>query len=190
MRRLLDKKDREVISLLEADPTLSQREIAEKLGLSQPSVGMRLKKLKESGAISFQVGVDLRKYGLYLAKVEVTTKDPTLVLDFFKHCPYFLNGMAMSGRNNLCLFLMGEDLSSIESIVNSHLRADPKIDQVDFDVIISSTHDLVFPVKMKITKQEKQPCGYGTECADCSYFKADRCLGCPITGQYRGTFWE
>ncbi|MFQ5801096.1 MAG: Lrp/AsnC family transcriptional regulator, partial [Candidatus Hydrothermarchaeales archaeon] len=142
MGKLLDNKDREVISLLEENPTLSQREIAEHLGLSQPSVGMRLKKLKESGAISFQAGVDLRKYGLYLAKVEITTKEPSKVLNFFKDCPYFLNGMAMSGRNNLSLFLMGEDLSSIEAIVNTHLRANPDIDNVDFDVIISSTHDL------------------------------------------------
>lgn len=189
MGRILDDKDRELISLLEEDPELSQREIADNLCLSQPSVGMRLKKLKENGAISFQVGVDLRKSGLYLAKVEITTKDPSKVLNFFKDCPYFLNGMAMSGRNNLCLFLMGEDLASIEAIVNTHLRTDPLIDNVDFDVIISSTHDLIFPVKMKIEKQDKQPCGYDTECKDCSYFKADRCLGCPVIGQYRGHFW-
>ena len=45
MGRIMDDKDRELISLLEENPELSQREIADNLGLSQPSVGMRLKKL-------------------------------------------------------------------------------------------------------------------------------------------------
>ncbi|MFQ6135576.1 MAG: Lrp/AsnC family transcriptional regulator [Candidatus Hydrothermarchaeales archaeon] len=185
----LDDRDREIISLLEDDPRTSQREIAEQLGISQPSVGIRLHKLREKGAISLLAGINFRKIGLYLAKVEVTAKDTAEVLNFFKECPYFLNGLAMSGKNNLCLFLMGEDLASIEAIVNTHLRSNPKIDNVDFDVVISSTADLIFPVKMKLEKRDKQPCGYEVECKDCSYFKVDRCLGCPITGQYKGSFW-
>jgi len=47
----IDSKDREIITLLIENPEISQKEIAERINLTQPSVAMRLKKLKEMGAI-------------------------------------------------------------------------------------------------------------------------------------------
>ena len=44
----LDDKDRKIISLLHDNQEISQEEIAKIVHLSQPSVAMRIKKLKES----------------------------------------------------------------------------------------------------------------------------------------------
>lgn len=54
----------------------SDKEIARLIGISQPSVGARIKKLKERGLISYVVGTNLKKVGLYLSKVEITAKRP------------------------------------------------------------------------------------------------------------------
>ena len=43
----IDQKDREIITNITETPDISQHEIAEKIGLTQPSVAMRLKKLKK-----------------------------------------------------------------------------------------------------------------------------------------------
>ena len=43
----LDKRDREILSLLEKYPEMSQSEMAEKLKISQPSVSARIHKLKQ-----------------------------------------------------------------------------------------------------------------------------------------------
>jgi biotin synthase len=59
----LDDKDRKIISIFERDPEISQAEIAQQVGLSQPTVGARLQKLKQTGAIASSVGMDLKKIG-------------------------------------------------------------------------------------------------------------------------------
>ncbi|MBN1861231.1 MAG: winged helix-turn-helix transcriptional regulator, partial [Candidatus Thermoplasmatota archaeon] len=47
----LDEKDRKIISLLHDNHEISQEEIAKKVKLSQPSVAMRIKRLKERGIL-------------------------------------------------------------------------------------------------------------------------------------------
>ncbi len=186
----LDEKDRQIISLLVENPEMSQSEIAEKIGISQPSVGVRLKKLKQKGAISFVVGMDFKRVGLYLAKVELTAKNTAEIVEKFKNCPYFINGLITSGKNNLCLFFMSEDISTIDSIVDVHLRNDPNVDDVEINIIITPAMSFVLPVKMSFEKTEHAPCGSNGNCGDCSYYKAERCLGCPSLGFYRGNFWK
>ena len=49
----IDQKDRIIISLFAENPNISQDEIAKKINLSQPSVAIRIKKLKEK---SYNIG--------------------------------------------------------------------------------------------------------------------------------------
>ena len=60
----IDKKDRVIISMYAENPDTSQEEIAKVINLSQPSVAMRIKKLKENGAIETQTGINPLKMGL------------------------------------------------------------------------------------------------------------------------------
>lgn len=181
----LDEKDRVIISLLREKPDISQSEIAKGVGISQPSVGVRLRKLKEKGAVSFLVGMNFRKVDLYLAKVDLTAKNTAEILESFKGCPYFLNGLVVSGKNNLYLFLVGEEISTLEAIVDRHLRIDPNISNIEMNVLITSSDDLIFPVRMTYDVQNDPPCGYTGNCDSCSYYISEWCLGCPITGHYR-----
>jgi len=43
-----------------------------------------------------------------MAKVDVIANNTSSILDIFKDCPYFLNGLIVSGKHNLCLFFVGE----------------------------------------------------------------------------------
>ena len=45
----LDDVDIKIISLVQEDPNLTHTQIAEKIDRSQPTVGMRIKKLEKSG---------------------------------------------------------------------------------------------------------------------------------------------
>ena len=90
----LDEKDRKIISLLHDNQDISQEEIswisllhdnqdisqeeiANVIHLSQPSVAMRLKKLKENGIMESIIGVNLNKVGIYVAVVIVRTTNTT-----------------------------------------------------------------------------------------------------------------
>ncbi|RLG23347.1 Lrp/AsnC family transcriptional regulator [Methanosarcinales archaeon] len=185
----IDQKDREIITHIIENPEISQHKIAEKIGLTQPSVAMRLKKLKKMGAIEKQCGIAPTKLGLHIAKVEVVTTDTEELINRFIDCPYFLNGFIASGKKNVCLLFAGEEIPTLEAIVNGHIRPLEEVVSVEFNIIISTVKELITPIKMHIKRVKKQPCGIKIECKDCSLYKNDRCLGCPAIGQYKGNFW-
>ncbi|MBC7110397.1 MAG: winged helix-turn-helix transcriptional regulator, partial [Archaeoglobi archaeon] len=58
MKKRIDEKDKKIISLLSKDPDIPQEEIAKKIGLSQPSVALRIKKLRDAGFIDKVIGMN------------------------------------------------------------------------------------------------------------------------------------
>jgi len=183
----LDQKDRKIITLLHNNQDISQEEIAKKVHLSQPSVAMRLKKLKERGIIDRIIGVNLNKVGIYVAIVTVSTTNTTKILNMFRDCPFFLNGFVISGKENLMLLFSGEDLASLESIIDYRIRPDKDVQSADFTIMISSIKDFVVPVKMIEKPLNKPPCG--VDYKGCQAYNENRCFGCPGTSRYKGVFW-
>src|SRR5208282_4343776 len=62
--RMLDGSNRSILSLIQKDPSVSQVEIAERVGMSQSSVAMRLQKLDEIGLLKSNSGIDIMKLGM------------------------------------------------------------------------------------------------------------------------------
>ena len=155
----IDETNRNIISLLVEDPSISQSEIARRLEMSQPAIHARMKQLRNSEIIAHVVGINLKNAKLYIAKVEMTAKDPWKVLDYFENCPMYLNGLITSGRHNLCLFFVSEKLQAIESCINHHIRRNPNVVDVEFNVVITPAKDLIVPVRLWNEKRGKSPCG-------------------------------
>lgn len=185
----LDEKDREILTLLSEDPEIPQEQIAEIINLSQPSVAMRIRKLRETGIFQKIYGVNPLKMGLYLAKVEVSTTDSAKVLEIFQHCPYFFNGFTVSGKSNVLLFLIGEDVSTLQSIIECHLGPLDEVKNIEFNIIISAAKELIIPYQMKIKIVDRPFCGLEINCSECKNYKEKRCLGCPMMGEYKGVIW-
>jgi DNA-binding Lrp family transcriptional regulator len=183
----IDEKDRKIITLLHDKQDISQEEIAQIVHLSQPSVALRIKKLRERGIIDQIIGVNLNKVGVYIAIVMVRTTNTTKILNMFRDCPFFLNGFVMSGEKNLMLLMAGEDLASLESMIDERLRPDENVQSADFNIVISSIKDFVIPVKMVERPLNKPPCGIDHK--ECQAYFENRCYGCPATSRYKGTFW-
>jgi len=95
----LDDIDRKIISLIQQEPNLTHTQIAKKINRSQPTVGMRIKKLEKSGILQFQPGINFKKVELFLAKVELKTKNPEEILEMAKFCPFMRNAFRLSGEN-------------------------------------------------------------------------------------------
>ena len=185
----LDEKDKIILSLTYNNQEISQEEMAKKLHISQPSVAARIKKLKAKGLIEQIIGVNLNKVGLKVAMVRLATTNTEKILNMFRDCPFFLNGFIISGKDNLVLMLVGDDMASLESIIDSHIRPDKDVQSVDFDVIITSIKDFVIPINIPTDALNKSPCDLDHKCEDCYAFKTNRCFGCPVTGKYKGSFW-
>lgn len=183
----LDEKDRKIITFLHNNQDISQEEIAKEINLSQPSVAMRIKKLKEKGIIDKIIGVNLNKVGIYVAVVLVQTINTTKILNLFRDCPFFLNGFVLSGKENLMLLFAGEDLASLESMIDERLRSNKEVKSAEFNILISSIKDFIMPVKIVERSLKKPPCGIDHK--ECQSYFENRCFGCPSTSRYKGVFW-
>jgi DNA-binding Lrp family transcriptional regulator len=184
-----DKKDRMIISFYAKDPDVSQEEIAKAIKLSQPSVAFRIKKLRDGGALETQTGINPLKMGLYMAKVDISTTNPTELLEMFKNCPYFANGFSISGKSNLCLFFISENIATLEAIVNGHIRPNKSVTDVDFNIVINTEKEYIVPTILTPEVVETPPCGVMINCKECPSYSDKKCMGCPATGEYQGWFY-
>ncbi len=183
----IDQTDRKIVSVLAEKPELSQSEIGRLLKISQPAVGARIHKLREQGVIAHQIGVNLKKANLGIAKIDLSTNNSAKILEIFEKCPLFLNGFVTSGKHNLCLFLVIEDLASLDACMDSHIRGNPLVSDVELSVVVSSARDVVSPLKLIRRKTEVSSCG--EQCDKCYYYKSKRCFGCPNTTHYKGALF-
>ena len=184
-----DEKDKKILTMFSQNPNVSQETIGLEIGLKQPSVAVRIRKLKEAGALEQMAGIDPFKLGLQMAKVDVTTTNPGKVIKLFETCPYFMNGLIVSGKNNLVLYFVAESISTLESIVDGHLSRMPEVQEVEFNIVISSGKRMVMPVELTPESEKKGPCEPHSTCLECDSYKAGRCAGCPIVIDDGGWFF-
>ena len=72
----MDEIDKKIISLVQEKPNLTHTQIAEKVNRSQPTVGMRIRRLEEQGVLQFQAGINLKTADMYFARVDIQTNNP------------------------------------------------------------------------------------------------------------------
>jgi Lrp/AsnC family leucine-responsive transcriptional regulator len=180
----LDEVDRKILGTISENPEISQIELSELLKISQPAVSARIHKLRQSGVLTHLIGTNIRKSQLFFAKVDVITTEPDKLIAVFDKCPLYVNSFLTSGRYNLTVLLVAEDMRSIMSCVDSHLRTHSSIRDMEFNLIITSARDFIVPVKPIVDKSRLTPCG--TQCESCSLYANNRCLGCPGSVDYKG----
>ncbi len=159
----LDDRDNTILSMIQKNPEVSQDDIARKIKLSQPSVGARIRRLKDKGVLSKIHGVNFRVVDLNLAKVDVHATDTAAIINEFKDCPFFLNALITSGRYNLSLLFMATDLKRLEGIVNHHLRGNPKVKDLEMNIVISTAKDFVLPLNIDYENKAQINCDQSCE---------------------------
>ena len=169
----LDEIDRRIMELLQKDPFLSQNEIAKRVELSQPSVSARIKRLKEKGFLAFTVGVNIKKTGLHVAKVEFNKEKH---IEECSYCPYILG--VVETEDIKTIYVVGEDFSSMESMVKK------RFSRKDLKAVVGAYPDFVMPLKM----EDNGGCE-GCDCGECEYYATGKCLGCPFSEYYKGKLW-
>lgn len=169
----LDDIDRKIIDLLQKNPNLSQNDIAKNVELSQPSISARIKKLKEYGLLAWNVGVNIKKAGLHVAKIELKHD---VKIDNMESCPYILG--AIETEETKIIFIVSEDFSSLESIAKKRFEVDK------IKPILSSYPDFIMPIKM----MDDKTCNL-CNCNECKYYINGKCLGCPLSEYYKGRLW-
>lgn len=141
----IDDIDRNIIEIIQKEPLLTHTEIAKKVNRSQPTIGMRIRKLEKSGVLKFQAGINIKTIDLILARVEIQTLKPDEIIKLVKNCPYMLNAFRLSGSSNLSIMIVSDKLAHLDEIVNHHFRKDPNISEVYMDIVTDVINDFVIP---------------------------------------------
>ena len=142
----LDDIDREIIRLVQDNPEMTHTDIAEKIDRSQPTVGMRIKKLEKNGILQFQPGINFRLVDLHLAIVELNTRNPDEIIEMAKYCPFILNAFRLSGDHNVSILLASSKLEKLDIVVNYHFRNQKYITNVSMEIITEIAKDLILPI--------------------------------------------
>jgi DNA-binding Lrp family transcriptional regulator len=180
----IDELDKKILCMLSQDPQVSHTELSKRLKISQPAVSARIHKLEEEGVLTYLIGTDVKKTQLFLAKVDISTDNVEDILRFLDNCPLYLNSFLTSGRCNMTVLLIGENIRSIMSCVDSHFRKMLPARNMEFDLIVTPARSLIVPIKPNLEKKRVSSCG--ADCGSCTLYKSDRCLGCPVSVHYKG----
>jgi Lrp/AsnC family leucine-responsive transcriptional regulator len=184
LTREIDGIDKKIIGIMSEHPQISQAELSKRLKISQPAVSARIHKLEEKGILAHLIGIDVKKAQLFLAKVDLSTNNVEEVLKSLETCPLYLNCFLTSGRHNMSCLLIGENIRSIMSCVDSRLRQNLPVRNLEFDLIVTPTRPLIVPVRPQNERKRITPCG--ADCSVCTFYTSDRCLGCPASIHYKG----
>lgn len=145
----LDERDLKIVSWFMEDPYVSQMDIAKRLKLSQPSINIRINKLRERGVINTYTGLNFSKTNLFLVRVDFTANKGGDILREIEMCPFFVNGYVMSGKNNISIYLISDDLKKIDEIINFHIRSKGDVSDVSTNVVVSSVKDMILNLNLK-----------------------------------------
>jgi len=183
-KKVIDPIDKKVLRKLAAKPGITQSGLAKELGMTQPSVNGRLQKLRDLGILVNEMMLDPMALGLSLAIVDVACKNPQKVIAPIKSCPYLVNAFTLSGVENLRLILCAESVTTLEVMVDRHLRNSPDVIDTKFNIVLSTFDTPLVPVS-RLFRGKK--CSFN--CRTCEEL-GGRCLGCPNCAEYRGEIFK
>ena len=142
----LDEIDRQIIHLVQEQPNLTHTQIAKQVNRSQPTIGMRIRKLEEIGVLQFQAGINIKAADMYFARIEIQSNFPEEIYEIVENCPFMLTAFRISGDFNVSVLLTSFSLDDIEKIVNYHFRDNPSVKKVITEIITDVMTDFIVPI--------------------------------------------
>lgn len=124
----LDRVDSEILGALQEDGRLSNRDLAEKVSLSNAPCWRRVKRLEEEGYIKrYAAIINSDKIGLKIcafAEVTLDNHHPDTVADFLamiNRCPEILECHAVSGGCDYLLKMLAKDMEAYQEFLTQNI---------------------------------------------------------------------
>ncbi len=123
----LDKKDRLIITALQEDARQSLASLGRRIGLSQPAISERVKKLEEAGVIDgYAAKINLAAIGLPLqaiVRIRTTHEHIQRYVTLFQSMPEILDAVRVTGDDCFivrCAFAKPADLERVVDALAIH----------------------------------------------------------------------
>jgi Lrp/AsnC family transcriptional regulator, leucine-responsive regulatory protein len=119
----LDKKDRLIITALQEDARQSLASLGKRIGLSQPAISERVKKLEEAGVIDgYTAKINLAAIGLRLQtiiRIRTTHEHIQNYVTLFQSMPEILDAVRVTGDDCFIVRCAFADPADLERVVDA-----------------------------------------------------------------------
>jgi Lrp/AsnC family leucine-responsive transcriptional regulator len=142
----LDQIDYKLLDLLQQNGRISQIELAAAVGLSQPAVADRIRKLEQQGVIlGFAARVDPRKLGKDItAYIGVGIEHPKHNAAFAKRIldtPDVLECHHVTGSDSYLLKVKTENTQTLDKLISEVVRRIPGVTSTRTTIVMSSVKE-------------------------------------------------
>lgn len=158
----MDHIDKQIVQLVQQKPNLTHTKIAKQINRSQPTVGLRIRKLEQAGILKFQAGINLKATDLHFARIDIEAKNPSEIMELVKNCPYMVNAFRMSGKLNVSVIVTNPTMEGLEKILNFHFRTNPEVNIAYMEIITEISKDYV--LHLDFDEDTCKCCKFEKEC--------------------------
>jgi Lrp/AsnC family leucine-responsive transcriptional regulator len=142
----MDATDRKIVDLLQSDGRATQQEIARKVGLSQPSVADRIRKLEEAKVIvGYTARVDPRALGHDItAFIGVSIEHPKHFETFARRVlamPEVLECHRVAGTESYLLKVRTRTTGTLDRLLVGELRVIPGVSSTQTTIVLASVKE-------------------------------------------------
>ena len=139
-----DERDNRIIDMLRADPTVLNSRISEALGVSNATVGGRIKKLKDLGIVRVVASTDIRAAGfetVAIGSMAVTPGEPDTcdaVARELARVPQIISIGTRLHRQQIMFYMIGRDTAHVEQTLATTASSIKEIEDVQVRILLSN----------------------------------------------------
>jgi Lrp/AsnC family leucine-responsive transcriptional regulator len=143
---ILNPIDYKILDILQRDARITQCDLASAVGLSQPAVAERIRKLEQEGYIKqYTAQVDARKLGKDItAFIGVGIEHPKFNKNFAKHIqalPEVLECHHVTGQDSYLLKVKTESTEKLDTLISEKIRTIPGVTRTHTTIVMSSVKE-------------------------------------------------
>jgi DNA-binding Lrp family transcriptional regulator len=146
VRPVVDATDRAILRILRADARISNKELAERVGIAQSTCLTRVRDLRRNGVIrGFHADVDPRALGLHLQALIAIRLHPcgrSRMSDFVADLsaqPEVLDIYFVAGADDYLVHVATPSADSLRRFVAEHLSQNPSVAHTETSLIFEHT---------------------------------------------------
>jgi Lrp/AsnC family leucine-responsive transcriptional regulator len=118
---LLDEVDRAILGELTADARIRTAELGRRVGLSAPAIAERLRRLEDSGVVSYRAEVDPRALGYAICaivRVSPATRDLPRIPETARAIPEITECYRITGEDCYFMTLYLRSIDDLEAVLD------------------------------------------------------------------------
>ena len=188
----MDEKDKQIITMLQADGRATLQDIAKNIGLTSMGTKKRLEKLLKNETIKISALINPNALKLYPAIVMLEMESAEAMqnlLDRFEECPRVVQIFKTLGGYNLIALVVAETKETLESISmeKCSLRCSKGIRRSEFYPVSETYFSPFLQIRENLAQNKNKTAPCKVECGPCNRYETKKCVGCPTSGNYKGT---